>query len=63
MVLEESLPGRTSHQVLILDGLLKTNLTKIKQKYQPFILTCSVPCQSLQSAFDRLKSRSAKIPM
>lgn len=32
VMLEESMPGGTSHQVLILDGLLKTNLTKIKQK-------------------------------
>lgn len=62
MVLEESLPGRTSHQVLILDGLLKGNLTKIKQKYQPFILASSIPCKSLQNAFDHLKWRSPKFP-
>lgn len=63
MVLEESMPGGISHPVLILDGFLKTNLTKIKQKYQPFILPYSIPCQILQSAFDHLKSCSDKIPM
>lgn len=54
MMLAESMPGGTSHQVLILDGLLKTNLTKIKQQTKPLTLPSSALRQSLQCAFHQL---------
>lgn len=60
-MLEESMPGGTSHQVLNLDGSLKTNLTKIKQNYKPFILPSYIPWQSLQWAFDQGNHAPSKL--